>query len=311
MTRSDRLAGASPNIRAAPRHRGEAAEEGVPAASIYKTAGMRKILFLSRSSFIARLHSSLITAAPVTVKPLPCRFTSFVYNAGHLRDRFISAPYECALRLSMPKEALSDLELVRSCSDDGAAWEEFCRRFRQPITLSILRTVRPWGEPHVQLVQDFVQETYLKLFDDHCRRLVEFANRHPDKIVFYIKTVAINVARDHFKSSRSQKRGSGHAAESLEDIDPKAESGSTGGAAAMERQILLGKIQDCLRKTTAGPCQERDRIIFWLRHLQGMTAEEISAVPGVSLSAKGVESALRRLFQVVRECVMGRLGEAF
>ena len=46
---------------------------------------------------------------------------------------------------------------------------------------------------------------------------------------------------------------------------------------------------------------ERDRTIFWLYYLQGLTAEEIAGLPTVELSAKGVESALRRITAWLRK----------
>jgi RNA polymerase sigma-70 factor (ECF subfamily) len=49
---------------------------------------------------------------------------------------------------------------------------------------------------------------------------------------------------------------------------------------------------------------ERDRNLFWLYYLQGLTAEEIAELPGIGLTCKGVESALRR----VTRCLRGELG---
>jgi RNA polymerase sigma-70 factor (ECF subfamily) len=40
---------------------------------------------------------------------------------------------------------------------------------------------------------------------------------------------------------------------------------------------------------------ERDRALFWLYYRQGYTAEEIARLPSAGLTAKGVESALRRV----------------
>jgi RNA polymerase sigma-70 factor (ECF subfamily) len=40
---------------------------------------------------------------------------------------------------------------------------------------------------------------------------------------------------------------------------------------------------------------ERDRALFWLYYRQGYTAEEIARLSATGLTAKGVESALRRV----------------
>lgn len=199
--------------------------------------------------------------------------------------------------------SVSDEELIRACaeSNDCTAWEEFVARYHRPISLSILRIAHQWGGSPQQVVDDLVQETYLKVCSDKCRLLRDFAVQHPDAVPGYIKTVAVNVAHDHFKSLHSQKRGAGETAQLLEDVEPCAQSRDMGGQAAIEREVLLKQIDRCLETCSEGPDQERDRLIFWLYYQQGMTAKAIAALPTIGLSAKGVESAIFRLTRLVRE----------
>jgi RNA polymerase sigma-70 factor (ECF subfamily) len=198
-------------------------------------------------------------------------------------------------------------DLVRACaeSNDGAAWQEFVRRFHRPVSLSIVRTAYQWGAIPQQIVDDLVQETYLKLCSDRCRLLRDFAIQHPDAVLGYIKTIAVNVAHDHFKSLHSQKRGSGEITQLLEDVEPPAQSEDMGGQAAMEREVLLKQIDRCLGTCLEGPDEDRDRLIFWLYYQQGMSAKAIAALPTIGLTAKGVESAIFRLTRLVREQVAG------
>jgi RNA polymerase sigma-70 factor, ECF subfamily len=202
---------------------------------------------------------------------------------------------------------MSDEELILACAElnDGAAWREFVSRFRRPVCLSITRIACQWGAMPQQVVDDLVQETYLKLCADKCRLLRDFSIQHPGAVVGYIKTVAVNVAHDHFKSLHSQKRGSGAKALSIEDVEPRARSWSLGSPDAMEREVLLKEIHRCLETCTVGPDQERDRLIFWLHFQQGMSANAIAGLPTVGLTAKGVESAISRLSRLVREQVAG------
>ena len=202
---------------------------------------------------------------------------------------------------------MSAEELIHACaeSNDGAAWEEFVVRFRRPISLSILRIAYQWSGVPQQVVDDLVQETYLKLCADRCRLLCDFASQHPEAVAGYIKTIAVNVAHDHFKSLHSQKRGSGETAQLLEDVEPHAQSGDLGGQAAMEREVLLKQIDSCLETCSEGSDRERDRLIFWLYYQQGMSAKAIAALPTVGLTAKGVESAIFRLTRLVREQIVG------
>src|SRR5215813_5275145 len=164
-------------------------------------------------------------------------------------------------------------ELIRACaeSSDSAAWEEFIARFHRDISLSIIRTARRWGFSPQEVVDDLVQDTYFKLCADRCRLLYEFAITHHDAINGYVKTVAINVAHDYFKSQKSRKRGGKFVVQSHEEFEAKARTDSPGGQETIEREILLRQINDCLQSCTEGPSQERDRTIFWLHYRQGMT----------------------------------------
>ena len=200
-------------------------------------------------------------------------------------------------------------ELIHACaeSNDGAAWEEFVARFQRPISLSIARTACKWGRDPAQFVDDLLQEVYCKLWADKCRLLLQFARQHSDEAVLgYIKTIAINVAKDHFKSLHSQKRGGGETDQIPEDFEPPAHGGSFGHLEGMDREVFLHQVDAQLRDCAAGSNQERDCLIFWFYYLQGMSAKAIAALATVKLTAKGVEAVIYRLTRCVRE----HLGDA-
>src|SRR6266568_1344965 len=187
---------------------------------------------------------------------------------------------------------MSAEQLIRSCAElhDGAAWDEFVARFHKPISLSIIRTAYQWNQPPQKVVDDLVQETYLKLCADKCQALLEFAVQHPEAVPGYVKTIAVNVTHDYFKSVHSQKRGGGDVGQPPEDVEPRAPEGSLGGQEAIEREVLLKQISQCLETCIEGPDRERDCLIFWLYYQQGLSAKAIAALPTVGLSGKGVES---------------------
>jgi RNA polymerase sigma-70 factor, ECF subfamily len=203
-------------------------------------------------------------------------------------------------------------ELIRSCAEshDGAAWEEFVSRFQRPISLSIKRTACQWGKDPAQFVDDLLQETYLKLCEDKCHAVLDFARQHSEEVVLgYIKTIAINLTHDHFKSLHSQKRGAGETDQLNENFDPAAQSASFGGPAAMDRDIFLRQVNDQLQNCAAGCNQERDCLIFWFYYLQGMSAKAIAALATMKLTAKGVEAVIFRLTRCVRDH-LGNAGTA-
>ena len=205
----------------------------------------------------------------------------------------------------MDYRTLSVQELLRLCleSDDQAAWREFVRRVQQTTARVIRKTlirVRPWKLPTAQEIDDLVQETFLKLFANNARALREFDCRHDNALFGFVKVVASNVAHDHVRKLMSNKDGAGRDPEDLERAQHVAASGF-GSPKNAERDIRMAEIQRCLERLDSDPNYARDCAIFWLYFRQGYTAKEISELPGIGLSVKGVESVLLRLIRAIRE----------
>ncbi len=198
--------------------------------------------------------------------------------------------------------SLSIEELVRRCaaSRSADAWEEFVRRFHRLIATVILRTAARLGDSSRQTVDDLIQETYLKLCAEDFRILRSFEQQRPDAFIGYIKVVAANVARDHFKSSHTRKRGAGHVEQLEVDFVPLAGDDSAGSAQSIERAVLIREITQLLETCVAGPDQERNTRIFWLHYRSGLSARAIADLPGMMLTTKGVESIILRITRELR-----------
>lgn len=189
-------------------------------------------------------------------------------------------------------------ELIRACLETGdkAAWEEFIRRVHPVVASSALRTARRFRTTSPGLVEDLVQETFIRICANQCRVLREAHLENPEGIFSLVKTIAIHATYDHFRTGLAGKRGGGQPELPL---DTFAESGIAGseGLPSIERRILIREIDDYLAAEVKRPA---DRWIFWLRYRHGLTAEEIAAVPGIGLRPDGVESLIRRLTDRVR-----------
>ena len=192
-------------------------------------------------------------------------------------------------------------ELIRACLDAGdrAAWEEFVRRFRPVIAGTAMRTSRRFGESAPELIDDLVQETYLRICANRCRILREFQPENADAIFGWLKTVAFSVVHDHFRGGLAAKRGAGRRDAALDNYVESAVAGRE-GLPQIERQILLREIDEHLAAAPEPTTQERDRQMFWLYYRHGMTSRAIAAIPGIGLTQKGVESAIQRLTNYVR-----------
>jgi RNA polymerase sigma-70 factor, ECF subfamily len=196
---------------------------------------------------------------------------------------------------------LSAQQLVQLCLDsqDEAMWTEFVRRFQPLIAGVVYKCVLGRVSPSPALVDDLVQDTYLKLCTSNFKALRDFEFQHENALFGFLKVVATNVVEDYYRGSCSQKRGSGRQEEDITEARI-AVPADTGLYHPVEREILLGEIKQCLAEEAGEPNFVRDYTIFLLFYSQGLTAKAISKLPGIGLSVKGVESTLLRLTRQVR-----------
>jgi RNA polymerase sigma-70 factor (ECF subfamily) len=205
----------------------------------------------------------------------------------------------------MRYSSLSLKEVVCLCagSRDNDAWKEFVSRVGKPIGLTIMRTASQWGEHSRSLLEDLVQITYLKLCEDGCHHLSDFAIQHPEAILGYIKKTAANATHDYFKHLRNPSSGGDQPHVSTSDVDPAAGEQVHGSQERIAFAVFLKEIDEHLKHCLTGPDQERDRTIFWLYFRQGMSSKEIASLPTIGLSAKGVGSVIERL----KHCLRGQI----
>jgi RNA polymerase sigma-70 factor (ECF subfamily) len=201
--------------------------------------------------------------------------------------------------------SVSSEELVLAClsARNQAAWYEFVRRFQPLIASVAFRTARQFGESSPAVIDDLVQDTFLKLCNDDARLLRNFIPAHKDSIFGFIKVVTANLVYDHFKALNSLKRGHEVGTDGTE-LEAARESSRPLVPSAVERselQVLLSQIDQCLKSFDHTPTSARDRRIFWLYYRTGLSASAISSLPGIHLTVKGIESSLMRMTRLIRQ----------
>src|ERR1700760_4091533 len=97
-------------------------------------------------------------------------------------------------------------ELLNLClsSDDQELWQELVRRTQPLIANVIINTIRRWQEPAPSLVDDLIQNTYLKLFANDRKALRSLKNEYENTVFGYLKVVASNVVPNHFRRPESR-----------------------------------------------------------------------------------------------------------
>jgi len=199
-------------------------------------------------------------------------------------------------------------DLAKACahSANAAEWADFVRRCVPLASIVALRISRMWvSDPSPATVDDIVQEVFLKLCEQERRILRTFEPRGEDSFLGLLRIVAASVANDYFRRIYSTKRGGKVVTMPLMDDDAQMSLDGPLPTAQMQQSALLAQLDQKLRSAPE-TIAERDRALFWLYYRQGYTAEEIARLSAVGLTAKGVESALRRVTMWLRDEVSAR-----
>jgi RNA polymerase sigma-70 factor (ECF subfamily) len=198
------------------------------------------------------------------------------------------------------RRSVNDLAKACACSADAAEWEEFLRCCRPLTSLVVMRVARMWSSGSSSAtIDDIVQEVFLKLCEQERRILRDFEPRGEDSFFGLLRVVAGSVANDYFRRLYSEKRGGKVVTMALEEETAVFPASHAGDTARMQKAVLMAQLDEKLR-SAPGVVSERDRSVFWLYYLQGLTAEEIARISAAGLTAKGVESALRRVAKWLR-----------
>ncbi len=173
----------------------------------------------------------------------------------------------------MAQEEIPIRELLQLClsTDAEEHWREFVRKTQPLIASVIINTVRRWKQPAPSLVDDLIQDTYIKLFANDKKALRSIKNEHENTIFGYLKVIASNVAKDHFSKPENK-------ADEIELSDAVVPPGPQD----RERREFLDKksqVQEILETLSSSETYDRDVAIFWFFYEQGYTAKEISLLP--------------------------------
>lgn len=217
--------------------------------------------------------------------------------------------------MSLPQ--LSNRELVSRLVDAGPedpAWQEFVSRFHGWIRRTAFRAYTMEAEHSHgldtavagEVVDDLTQEVFVRLIDGERRALARFQGRNEHSIYTYLSTIATNLVRDHFKKLRAQRTppAARSLSEPLRASDAPVDdltlgdvlSGSSSSPEEMARSVeIRRKIAAAVGRASPGATSKRDRLIFRLYFVEGLTLEEVASIRSVGLSVSGVEKRVRRI----------------
>src|SRR5262249_48141706 len=150
-------------------------------------------------------------------------------------------------------------------------WTEFVRRFQPLIARVVIKSLYRRNKFNLSLVDDLVQDTFLKLCVNNYKALREFEFRHENAFFGFLRVVTANVVADYCRRVENEKNTNGKDPEDLDQAYATPARESTSDSA--ESLVLMGEIDEYLVQTLAAePNFTRDYSIFWLYYRQGLTA---------------------------------------
>ena len=116
----------------------------------------------------------------------------------------------------MDIQTLKSNELIQFCArhpNHKLAWAEFYNRFDKTIWLFVYREcirrgITKGSDQFEQIVQDLVQDVYIKLVEKNCKALYNFIGASENSIFTYLAIIIKNVVLNHVISMSVQKRKS-------------------------------------------------------------------------------------------------------
>ena len=178
------------------------------------------------------------------------------------------------------------------------AWDGFLARFHELIVSTVVRTLSTSSGPNRAMVEDLVQDIYLKLCANDGKILRHLRSDHPNGVYALVRAVAYSTTVDHLRTLRNPIKDARKAV-SLDVLQHDLALAEP-AESELHRRMLFERIDGLLTAACAPESRMRDRNVFWLYYRQGFTAKEIAALPAVGLTVKGVESLLYRLTATLR-----------
>lgn len=189
---------------------------------------------------------------------------------------------------TMDVKTLSIRKLLKHClrTNNETGWNEFVKRIEPTIAGVVYRQLSRRSRPDPGLVQDLVQETFLKLFDKDKAALKKFKWQHEKAIYGYVKVIARHVVDDYKLIAEDD----GDEFEKAMEVTPSSE-------ADLSDKVQCAEFERSVEKLAADP-MEKD--IFRFRYRYGYSAREIGEMPSINIPVKRVETIIARLLRQVR-----------
>jgi RNA polymerase sigma factor (sigma-70 family) len=209
---------------------------------------------------------------------------------------------------------LSSVVLFQRCAEDredSAVWTEFLERYTVRIKYFIRGMLRQvlgssYGSMNSMALggtqeSDLFQNVIVRLVENNCSAMRRFSGSTEDELLAYLAVISRSVVMDAVRRHQAAKR---RPVTNAEGAIPFAVSSDKAVVHPdTEREILTRELMDmAYRFTTSHPGEvsARDRLVFDLHFLDGLSLQQISQCHGINLSKGGVEKLINRMVSRVQ-----------
>ena len=157
-----------------------------------------------------------------------------------------------------PASRSESVLLLQTCLEFGSAgdWECFIKAVHPLIASTIYRRICSTQFYTPALVDDLIQDTFVKLCNDSFAALRRFRSDSPAALAVYIKVTSFRVAEDFVDRERARGNRDGYRDVGLDDV-AETLAAADSVTKKTERALLLEQVDKCLRESaprfSAGP----------------------------------------------------------
>jgi DNA-directed RNA polymerase specialized sigma24 family protein len=179
---------------------------------------------------------------------------------------------------------------------------------RHTITQALSKKMAAAGYEGIRLmIEDTVNETYCRLFQQDCQALRSFKCRYQNSIFAYLRTISLHMVSNQMRTYRRRHaNGQLQSLEAMQENSRTQLAGSTSevaiaGDESAEHKALEHLVHASFRVVFRDTKVNRNFIIFKLHFLHGYHGHEIARIKGLGLSERGVNVTADRIRQWLRQ----------
>ena len=210
--------------------------------------------------------------------------------------------------------SLTAVELFHTCAanrEDANTWSEFLRRYSAKLKQFIRGILRHFPGSFSGALEtttlggsqesDLFQNIIVRLVENDCAAMKRFSGTTEEELLAYLAVISRSVVMDTIRRSRAVKRKPTADYEGMYPISVSSGKGFVDQE--LERGILTRELIGMAHQyisSNSGKAIDRDRLVFQLHFLEGLSLQQIAQCRGINLTKGGVEKLIKRVVSRVQ-----------